>query len=87
MSHCELFFLRTVSQQRTPRYSEICQVRVGNTRCTAESENERKKLRIEKDPPRYLHARTNFTVRFPMEGIKGKNEILRKTGIAGAECT
>ena len=77
--------LRTVSEQRTPRYTEICQVTVGNPRSTAESENGTKNIRIEKIPPRLLHARTNFTVRFPMEGIKGKNEILQKTVIAGAE--
>lgn len=48
---------------------------------------EEKPIRMEKNPPRLLHARTNFTVRFPMEGIKGKNDILLKTVIAGAEST
>lgn len=40
--------LRTVSQQRTPRYTEICQVTVGNPSCTAERENGSKNIRMEK---------------------------------------
>lgn len=60
---------------------------VGNPRCTAESENGSKNLRMEKNLPRFLHARTHFNARFPMEGIKGKDEILQKTVIAGAEST
>jgi len=42
---------------------------------------------MEKKPQRFLHARTKFTVRFPIEGIKGKNEKLQKIVIAGAKST
>lgn len=46
---------------------------LGNPRCIAESENGKKyPKRMEDSPPRFLHATSNFIIRLPKEGIKGK---------------